>query len=74
MEANVQDVLQIINTVGFPIFVALFMMFINYKNSKEHKEEMKVMSDAVDNNTLAMTQIKMQMETVISHLLGEKHG
>jgi len=74
MEINITDVMQIINTVGFPIFVALFMMFINYKNSKEHKEEMKVMSDAVDNNTLAMTQIKMQMETVISHLLGEKHG
>ena len=33
MEVNVQDVLQIINTVGFPIFVALFMMFINYKNN-----------------------------------------
>lgn len=65
MEMNLQDVITIINSVGFPIFVAVIMMYLFYKMTITHKEEMQVMSEAIDNNTLAMSQIKTQLEAFL---------
>ena len=72
MEVNLQDVMTIINTVGFPIFVAIIMMWLFYKMTISHKEEMRMMSDAIDNNTLAMSQIKTQLEAFMQTLMKER--
>lgn len=73
MEVNYTEIAQFINSVGFPIFVAIFMMFINYKSNKEHANELRVMGDAIDNNTLAMANIKTELETLVKFLRGDKH-
>ena len=72
MEMNLQDVMTIINTVGFPIFVAIIMMWLYYKMTISHKEEMRMMSEAIDNNTLAMSQIKTQLEAFMQSLMKER--
>lgn len=72
MEVNLQDFMTIINTVGFPIFVAIIMMWLFYKMTLSHKEEMRVMSEAIDNNTLAMSQIKTQLEAFMQTLMKER--
>lgn len=69
---NLQDVMTIINTVGFPIFVAIIMMWLYYKMTISHKEEMRMMSEAIDNNTLAMSQIKTQLEAFMQSLMKER--
>ena len=68
MEMDLQDIITIINSVGFPIFVAVIMMYLFYKMTITHKEEMQVMSEAIDNNTLAMSQIKTQLEAFMQNI------
>lgn len=68
MEMDLQDIITIINSVGFPIFVAIIMMYLFYKMTITHKEEMQVMSEAIDNNTLAMSQIKTQLEAFMQNI------
>lgn len=68
MEMDLQDIITIINSVGFPIFVAVIMMYLFYKMTISHKEDMRVMSEAIDNNTLAMSQIKTQLEAFMQNI------
>lgn len=62
------DVVQIISTLGFPIAMCVgACFFIKYQfdsNSKamedlrkEHKEEIKQMTDAINNNTLVIQKL-----------------
>lgn len=62
------EVVQIISTLGFPIAMCIgACIFIKYqfdannKNMeelrKEHKEEVKGMTDALNNNTLALQKL-----------------
>lgn len=62
---NINDLISIINGVGFPMFIALIMLLYTYKQTQTHKEEVKMLSDTIDNNTLAMTQIKTEIETFL---------
>ena len=66
MELN--DILNAITTVGFPIVVCLIIMvFVKYlldknneqieKITQEHKEETKEMTKAIENNTIALTRL-----------------
>lgn len=66
MELN--EILNAITTVGFPIVVCLIVMvFVKYlldKNNEqiekitlEHKEETKEMTKAIENNTIALTRL-----------------
>lgn len=62
------DVLTAISTMGFPIVACCAMAYFfskvnnNYRSdikeiNAEHKEEMKAMTDAVNNNTLVLQKI-----------------
>lgn len=54
---EIQDILTAICTVGFPIvaYGALFW-YINKKDI-EHKEETEKLTEAINNNTIAMTKL-----------------
>lgn len=48
---------QIISAVGFPIFACCAMgWFIKYSGDR-HKEEMDQIKEALNNNTLALTEL-----------------
>ena len=55
MEINV--ILQAISTVGFPIVVAGAMFWKMNKQDEVHKEELNKVSEAITNNTIALTQL-----------------
>lgn len=65
---DVQDVITAISTLGFPIFCCIMMMwYVKYstdmhreevsKLNEQHKEEMTEVTEAINNNTLALQKL-----------------
>ena len=54
---DIQSIITAISTVGFPIVMcgALFWYMINQRDS--HKEEISKMTEAINNNTLALQKL-----------------
>lgn len=50
--------IQVIQTLGFPIAVAIAMFWQNTKLQEQHKEEMAKITEALNNNTIALTELK----------------
>ena len=55
MDINI--ILQAISTVGFPIVVAGAMFWKMNKQDEDHKEEMSKVTEAVNNNTIALQKL-----------------
>ena len=53
-----QEVVQLIRDLGFPIAVAVALFWKNIRDGERHKEEMDKVTEAVNNNTLALTELK----------------
>lgn len=56
------NILQAISAVGFPITLTLILLWYIYDSSNKHKEEIDKMSEALNNNTLALTKLLDRME------------
>lgn len=54
---NVQEITTLITTVGFPIVCCGAMFWNMIQTNKQHKEEMDKMSDAINNNTIALQKL-----------------
>lgn len=48
---------QLIGSLGFPIAMCLAMMWQLNKTNEQHKAEMDKLSEALNNNTLALTKL-----------------
>ena len=51
-------IIDFINNVGFPIAVAAAMFWKMNKQDDDHKEEMGKVTEALNNNTIAITQLR----------------
>lgn len=51
------DILQAIGTVGFPIVAAIGCFWYMTKLNETHREEISEMRKAIENNTAAMTRL-----------------
>lgn len=51
------EVVTLITNVGFPIGLTLILLWYIYDSNNKHKEEMDKMSEALNNNTLALTKL-----------------
>ena len=51
-----------ISTVGFPIVVAGAMFWKMNKQDDDHKEEMQKVTEAINNNTIALTKLIDKLE------------
>jgi len=54
---DIQTILQAISTVGFPIVVAAAMFWKMNKQDEDHKVEMGKVTEAINNNTVALTRL-----------------
>lgn len=52
------SVLQAITTVGFPIVMCLILMWYINKTEERHKDETEKLTEALNNNTLAIQSLK----------------
>lgn len=59
---NVQEIMTAISTVGFPIVACVIMYYINWKTQQMHKEEMTKVTEAIHNNTVALTKLVDNLE------------
>ena len=59
---DIQAILTAISTVGFPIVVAGAMFWKMNKQDEDHKQEMNKITEAINNNTIALTKLIDKLE------------
>lgn len=65
-------VLSAISTVGFPIVCCVAMFWLMYHNQKQHTEEVKTMTETINNNTIALTKLVEQIEQLEALILNDR--
>ena len=58
---DIQAVLTAISTVGFPIVACGGLFWMLNKNGEQHKQEIDKMTEALNNNTNAITKLTERM-------------
>ena len=56
------DILTLIGSYAFPIVMCIAFFWKLDKDTKQHKEEMDKMSEAINNNTLTMQKLIDRLE------------
>ena len=51
------DIINFISTIGFPIFICLYMIKVNQDSDKMHRDEIDKLRMTVDNNTVAIVKL-----------------
>lgn len=54
---DVSAITQIIGTLGFPIAACVALFWQNNKMNEKHEEEIKKITEALNNNTIALTEL-----------------
>lgn len=54
-------IISTIQTLGFPIFVCIFLFWKSEKESERHREEMGKVTEAVNNNTVAIRELMVKL-------------
>lgn len=57
-----EEILQSISTVGFPIVMSLLLLWRMREQDDKHAEEMKSVTEALNKNTLAIEKLCGHME------------
>lgn len=55
---DVNALTTLVGSLGFPIVACGAMFYEMHQQTKRHAEEMEKVSDALNNNTLALTELK----------------
>lgn len=58
---------QLIGSLGFPIACVIAMFYMWNKEREDHKAEMQKMTEALNNNTLALVKIEEYMKRGQEH-------
>ncbi len=59
---DMNAVIQLISTVGFPIFACVALGYLLFREQNEHKEEIGKLTEALNGNTTVMAQLKQLLE------------
>lgn len=57
-----QDFITIISNVGFPIACCIFLYMHMNKQTELHHEEINILSEAINNNTAAVNQLRERLK------------
>lgn len=55
------DVVNIVSSVGFPIACCIYLIYVNNKNEEKHSEEVEKLRITVENNTKVMNKLCMKL-------------
>ena len=58
----INEIAQIISTVGFPIAMCLVLLYEVEEMNKLHKEETNSLKDALNNNTVVLEKILTKLD------------
>lgn len=56
------QIVQVISSLGFPIVMCAALFWYIIQQREEHKEEINKMSEALNNNTLAIQKLLDELE------------
>ena len=59
---TVNEIIQIINSVGFPIVMCGALFWRDITQGKQRAGENKAMTEAINNNTLAVTKLSEKID------------
>ena len=59
---DLQTITSLISSVGFPIVCCIALFVQMNKTTQQHKEEIDKLSEAVNNNTNVMNQLKARLD------------
>ena len=60
MDAN--TIIQLVGSLGFPIVMCGALFWRMVKSDEQHREEMDKLSEALNNNTIAMTKLSDNLD------------
>lgn len=52
-----QAIVSAIGSLGFPIVACCAMFYLNLKTQEKHEQEMAKVTEAINNNTIALTEL-----------------
>ncbi len=55
---DINNIMNAITTVGFPIVCCIALFWKMNSDSEKHAQEMNALKDALNNNTLALTELR----------------
>ena len=58
---DVNTIIQLVTTLGFPIVCCVALFWRMIKSDAQHKEEMDKLSEALNNNTLAINKLNERL-------------
>ena len=58
---DVGVITQLIGSLGFPIAMCVAMFWMLFKQSEQHKSEMDKITEALNNNTIALTKLATKL-------------
>lgn len=64
MDTN--EIIALINSVGFPIVACGVIAYLMYKQADNHKAEMAQMTNALNENTNVISQLKQMLTDILT--------
>lgn len=59
---DINGIAQLVGTLGFPIVCCGALFWRMIKSDEQHKEEISKMSEALNNNTIALTRLTDKLD------------
>lgn len=59
---DISSITQVISNFGFPIAVCGVLFYYIYKLQYAHNEEITALREAIENNTLALTKLELELK------------
>lgn len=56
------EILEVINTVGFPVACCIALFYQNSKQDERYDVQMKELTKVIENNTLSLTELNLRLE------------
>lgn len=68
---DMQTIISAVGSLGFPIVMCGVLMYYLNVERESHKEEMNSMKDALDRNTVVMTELKEMLKVITGFTGGD---
>lgn len=62
---TINDIIELIASVGFPIVMCLILFFYMNKQNEKHEHEIKELTETINNNTKILTELTTLIKTLI---------
>lgn len=70
---DVNSITQVVGSLGFPIVACGALFYQNYMQNKQHKEETKGFTEAIQGNTLAIQKLTTLFESFVNKGIRGEH-